>query len=150
MNAEAMWRASGLTGAWDAWSFGDDPDGLARLVLEGRKTATASAYPLYEAEGEPLPMPGETSVVLDARGEAVCVIRTTRVHIVPFRAVTADHAAREGEGDLSLGHWRRAHRDFFTRELATIRRTFDEDMPVVCEEFERLYPLEPPTPTETH
>lgn len=42
----------------DAWAFGADPDLLAQLVLEGAKTATASAYDLYELENEPLPQVG--------------------------------------------------------------------------------------------
>ena len=65
MNAEQMWAAYAAghpeaAGAdYDAWAFGGDPDGLARLVLSGVKTATASAYPLYALEGEPLPEAGE-------------------------------------------------------------------------------------------
>ena len=140
MTAEEMWRAFGGVGPYDAWQFGDDPDELAALVLSGRKTATASAYPLYELEGEPLPKAGEYSVVLNSRDEAVCVIRTTKVQIVPFDQVTARHAAREGEGDLSLAYWRKVHRAFFIGEMQSVGRTFDESMPVVCEEFERVYP----------
>lgn len=47
---------------YDAWTFGDGPDSLARPVLE---TATSSAFPVYEWEGKPLPEAGEYSVVLD-------------------------------------------------------------------------------------
>ena len=60
MNAEQMWAAYAAghpeaAGAdYDAWAFGGDPDGLARLVLSGVQTATTSAYPLYALEGEPL------------------------------------------------------------------------------------------------
>ena len=43
MTAEEMWKKSGLTGEYEAWSFGDDADELARLVKEGIKTATCSA-----------------------------------------------------------------------------------------------------------
>ena len=144
MTPDGMWKLAGLTGDCDAWAFGDDPDGLAALILAGRKTATASAYPLYEAEGEPLPRAGEAGVVLDGQGGAVCVIRTTRVYVVPFRDVSARHAAMEGEGGLSLEYWRTVHRRFFTGELAAIGQRFDEDMPVVCEEFERIWPADAP------
>ena len=140
MTAEEMWRLSGLQGDWEAWAFGDAPDKLASLVLAGQKTGTSSAQPVYEAQGEPIPRAGEYSVILDSRGDAVCVIRTTRVYLMPFREVTAHHAAREGEGDLSLEYWRQVHEAFFTREMASIGRAFDEDMNVVCEEFERVYP----------
>ena len=52
MTAEEMWNQSGLTGEYDAWSFGDDADTLARLVKDGIKTATCSAYCFYELEEE--------------------------------------------------------------------------------------------------
>ena len=161
MTAAQMWEKSEIVGEYEAWSFGDDPDGLAALVLSGKKTATASAYPLYALEGEPLPQPGEYGVILDSRDRAVCVIRTTRVYVVPFDRVTAEHAAAEGEGDRSLNGWRRAHRAFFEEEMSLngwrrahraffeeeMRRAgmaFDERMPVVCEEFEKVYPKEEP------
>lgn len=140
VTAESMWRASGLEGEYDAWSFGGDPDGLAALVLSGKKTATSSAYPCYEAEGEPVPEEGEYSVILDSRDGAVCVIKTVKVYITPFSEVTEEHARKEGEGDLSLGYWRKVHRDFFTGELTETGLAFTEDMPVVCEEFEVVYP----------
>ena len=109
-------------------------------MLNGIKTATASAYPLYEQEQEPLPKAGDYSVILNTKGEAVCIIRTTKVYVVPFREVSADHAFREGEDDRSLESWREVHRDFFPREMKAGGLTFDEDMPVVCEEFLRVYP----------
>ena len=125
---------------YEAWAYGADPDGLAELTRAGVKTATASAGPLYELEGEPLPETGEHSVILDSRDEAVCVIRTTRVYTVPFNQVSAEQARKEGEGDHSLAYWRRVHEDFFRAELAEAGLAFTPDMPVVCEEFEVVYP----------
>ena len=144
MNATEMWERycekSGVRADYEAWAFGGAPDELAELVLNGIKTATASAYPLYEQEQEPLPQVGEYSVILNAKDEAVCVTKTTKVYVVPFREVSADHAYREGENDRSLDSWRAVHRDFFTEEMTAAGLTFDEDMPVVCEEFLRVYP----------
>ena len=142
MTAQEMWNASGLAGEYDAWAFGDDPDTLAKLVRTGVKTATASAYPLYEPEGEDLPKAGEYSVILDTKDEAVCIICTTKVYVTPYRAVTAEQAYKEGEGDHSLAYWRRVHEAFFSREMAEAGLTFTEDMGVVCEEFEVVYPKE--------
>ena len=140
MTAQEMWKQSGLAGEYDAWSFGDDADGLAALVRAGIKTATCSAYDLYEAEGEDLPQAGDTSVILDSRDEAVCIIRTTRVYIVPFDEVSAEHAFREGEGDRSLEYWRKVHEVFFKEELASAGLEFSGNSKVVCEEFEAVYP----------
>lgn len=125
---------------YEAWAYGDDPDTLAELTRAGVKTATAGAGPLYELEGEPLPRAGEYSVILNSRDEAVCVIRTTKVYTVPFDQVSAEQAYREGEGDRTLAYWRRVHEDFFRRELAEAGQTFSPEMPVVCEEFEVVYP----------
>ena len=139
MTAEDLWEESGLTGTYEAWSFAEAPDKLAELVVRGIKTATCSAYDLYEAEGEDLPQPGDTSVILDSADEAVCIIRTTRVYVVPFDEVAAEHAFREGEGDRSLAYWREVHESFLKKELSSIGRTFDGNTRVVCEEFEVVY-----------
>ena len=144
MTAEQMWEAyasaNQITADFDSWAFGDDADELACLVLKGIKTATASAYPLYELEGEELPREGQYSVILDSRKEAVCIIRTTRVFAVPFSDVDERQARKEGEGDRSLAYWRKVHKRFFRDEMVEASLTFDESMKVVCEEFIRVYP----------
>lgn len=144
MNAQEMWNLystkENITADYEAWVFGDDPDKLAELVLAGIKTGTASAYPLYELEGEPLPKEGEYSVILDSQDNAVCIIKTTMVYIVPFEEVSESQACKEGEGDRSLAYWRKVHEEFFTEEMRAAGLTFDEKMKVVCEEFIRVYP----------
>ena len=37
MTAEELWKKTGLSGSYEAWSFGGDPDGLAALVAAGIK-----------------------------------------------------------------------------------------------------------------
>ena len=136
MTAEELWKKSGLTEPYESWAFGDEPDKLAALVKSGVKTATCSAYDLYQAEDEPLPQEGEYSVILDSKGDAVCIVKTTKVYVAEFHQVSKEHAYKEGEGDRSLGHWRNVHIDFLTRELAGLHMTFSEHTKVVCEEFE--------------
>ena len=84
MTAEELWRKSGLTGSYEAWAFGDAPDKLAALVKNGVKTATCSAYDLYQTDSEPLPKEGDYSVILDSRGEAVFIVKTVKVYIAEF------------------------------------------------------------------
>ena len=139
MTAEEMWNQSGLTGEYDAWSFGDDADKLAQLVKDGIKTATCSAYCFYEMEEEDLPEAGAYNIILDSDDQAVCIIRTTKVYITSFNEVTADHAFKEGEGDRSLEYWRDVHKSFFTEELKEVNLHFDEEMKLDCEEFEVVY-----------
>lgn len=144
MDAKTMWEQYAIpkeiVAEYDAWCFGDDADTLAKLVLAGTKTATASAHPIYELENEELPLEGQYSVVLWRDGNAACIIKTTRVYIVPFSQVSAEQAYREGEGDRSLAYWQKVHRAFFTREMEDAGLTFTEDMKVVCEEFIRVFP----------
>ena len=144
MTAEQMWQLyaekAKIDAPYDAWSFGDDADALAKLVLDGIKTATASAGSLYEIEGEELPKAGQYSVILNSQEEAVCVIRTDRVFVVPFKDVDSTQAYREGEGDRSLSYWRQVHQRFFIEELMEAGLNFDENIPVVCEEFSKVFP----------
>jgi uncharacterized protein YhfF len=125
--------------AWHFCSNQADADELAELVRSGRKRATASALPVYEHDGQPLPKVGDLSVILDWKGEARCIIQTTHVAIVPFVDVPEEFAWMEGEGDRSLTYWRAGHQKFFTMELEAIGLVFDLSMPVVCERFELVH-----------
>ena len=144
MTGQEMWaefsQKQGISAEYDCWSFGDDADTLAQLVLHDSKTATCSLQCLYEAEGEPLPREGQYSVVLDSQDQAICILQTTKVYQTPFSEITSDHARKEGEGDRSLAYWRRVHEAFFTEELKEAGIAFREDLMLVCEEFRRVYP----------
>ncbi|NFG26548.1 ASCH domain-containing protein [Clostridium botulinum] len=129
---------------YQSWSFGGNtpkmPNLLAELVLKWIKTATASAYPCYIAENAPLPPVGGYNLILNTKGEAICIIETTKVYTIPFNQVKEDHAYKEGEFDRTLISWRKCHSKFFSMELKEIGQEFTEDMLVVCEEFKVVYP----------
>ena len=112
---------------------------LGDLVRRGIKTATCGLLWSYQAEGEPLPQPGDLSIVTDWEGRPLCVIEITEVSVRPYNQVDAQFAYDEGEGDRSLAYWREAHWRFFSRECAQIGRAPAEDMPLVCERFRLLY-----------
>ena len=146
----AMWRSylasigetpesTALT--FRAWHFCDnqhDADELASLVLAGNKRATASS--LWEYGADPLPKPKDLDIVTFWSGRACCVICTSQIEIKPFREVSAEFAAREGEGDGSLEYWRRVHWAYYERVLQPLTKAPSYDMPVVCQEFEVVYP----------
>ena len=144
MNAQEMWdlfsEREGVRASYEAWAYGEAADELAQLTLRGIKTATSSAYPLYEWEGESLPEVGAYSVILDSRDEAVCIIKTTDVKVMPYCEVDARQAWKEGEGERTLPYWRRVHEAFFSSEMKSAGLSFDDKMKVVCEEFIRVYP----------
>jgi uncharacterized protein YhfF len=130
------------TKAYVAEGWGDSPslaDELGALIVQGIKTATCSALWEWEAEGNPIPQPGLITIVLDGRGEPLCIVETVEVSIRRYNEVDADFAREEGEGDLSLNYWREAHRNFFSRVLPKFGRDFSEEMPLVCERFQLIY-----------
>jgi len=105
-------------------------DELADLVLKGKKTASCGALASFIREGD-APTIGSYSIILNGKGEPVCVIRMVCLRIVRFSDVTAEFARKEGEGDLSLAYWRKEHKAFFERE-----GFYSDRMELVAEEFE--------------
>lgn len=146
MTAEKLWHKFcnemriDIETPYEAWSFGagaSKSDDLLELVLKGQKFGTASAYDEYVAEDAlaDLPEVGNYSVLLNANGEAVCVIRNFDVYTRPFGQVPPFHAYAEGEGDRSLASWKEIHTKFFLPRLAKISKPLDEDSLIVCEKF---------------
>lgn len=122
----------------ERWSFGDSAamaDELGALVVEGRKTATASLLKIYELENEPLPIAGKLSIIENSENQPLCIVETVEITIKPFNQIDATFAADEGEGDRSLAYWRTVHHQFFSRECQQFNLVFSEDMEVICERF---------------
>ena len=127
---------------YEAWHFCNnesDANELAKLVYEGQKTATAGLVWSYEAEGCPIPKPGDLSVITFWDGSPVCIIETVDCAVLPFKEVPASFAFEEGEGDRSLEYWRNAHIKFFTEECTAMGKLPESTMPVVCERFKVVY-----------
>lgn len=142
MKANEIWnkfsKENNIESSYQAWSFGvdaEDADNLANLVLKGEKTGTSSAYDSYLQEKEPLPKEGDYSIILDSKNNAVCIIKTIKVEVIPFNEVTEMHAFKEGEGDKSLAYWRQVHEEFFKNLCID----FNYNMKVVYEHFEVVY-----------
>ncbi|WNM24709.1 ASCH domain-containing protein [Demequina capsici] len=129
-----------------AWAFGGtraQASKLLELVLAGVKTGTASALWDFEADDDPLPEVGEVNIIVDADGVPRAVVQTTDIRVVRFHEVDEQHAASEGEGDLSLAHWREVHAEFWD-EYSTAG--FSPEMPVVCERFRLVHSEGAPRP----
>ena len=145
-----FWRAFASTQPSDptdrfleAFHFDDNEisaNELAALVLTGTKRATTALLWGYEKDNKPIPRPGDLSIVTNFAGQPVCVIETTSIEILPFEEIGAEFASIEGEGDGSLAYWRRAHEVFFGRECSRIGRSPGPHMPVVCEQFQVVFP----------
>lgn len=138
-------EASGfsLPKGWiEAGSFGDSPkmaDDLLDLVMNGPKRATTGLLWEYEHLNEALPSVGDHEIFTDSKANAGCVVEYNRVFTIAFEEVDEAYARAEGEGDLSLDHWRSVHWDFFTKVCNWIGREPSKDMPVVCTVFDVVH-----------
>jgi len=108
--------------------FGGPPeeaDALLALVLEGRKTATCWAA----CHGQRSHV-GRRMILVDSQQRPRAIVETVFLERRRYADIDQTWAREEGEGDLSLGHWRRVHCQFFERE-----GVFTEDMDLWCERF---------------
>jgi uncharacterized protein YhfF len=113
----------------ESFSFGDSPDltdELLELVLAGKKTAACWAA----SEGDKVVAVGERWIAKDGQGRASAILETVELTRRRFEEVDAAFAHDEGEDGRSLGDWRRAHTNYFTR-----RGEFSPDMELYCERF---------------
>jgi uncharacterized protein YhfF len=139
-------RATGEPLPADRFAFGASPelaDELAALVVAGTKRATTSLLADHTAASDPLPAPGDRSVVLDGAGTPVCVIETTSVDIRRFEEVDTRFAFDEGEGDRSLAWWRTEHEQVFRARCHELGVTFSPKLEVVCERFHVIWQPQP-------
>ncbi len=118
-------------------------DICAELILKGEKRATCSMDYWYSHEGEPIPAAGDLHVVTRWDGQPVCIIEVTEVSKCRYADVDEDFAAAEGEGDKSLGWWRQAHWEYFSRECAELGLIPREDILLILEQFKVVF-IAPP------
>ncbi|HLR52621.1 MAG TPA: ASCH domain-containing protein [Candidatus Avamphibacillus sp.] len=133
------WKDRNKPQSVSAWQFGVDPDTLAKLVIDGIKTATCSGYIFYELENEALPTTEDYNVILNSEDKPVAITKTLEVTITPMNEVSEEFAIAEGEGDKTYRYWWDEHEKFFRKELNAIGREFSEDMLLVCERFEVIH-----------
>jgi uncharacterized protein YhfF len=75
---------------YKSWYFCDnekDANKLADLVVAGIKRGTAGLLDLYLLDNEDIPKLGEYSIVTNWDGIAKCVIKTKKIHSLPFNEV---------------------------------------------------------------
>lgn len=145
---EAMWAAyvthSGYPGPLvTTYTFGDSAElaeELGRLVLHGPKRATAGLVHEFEVSQEPLPQVGDRCAVLGGDGRPLAIVRTTDVRVGPLSSVDDRFAWDEGEGERTRASWLAAHTRFFIGQCAAMGVRFSDDIGVVFERFELVWP----------
>jgi uncharacterized protein YhfF len=112
---------------------------LLALYLSGKKTAGSSLEKDYIQAGDDLPQVGNYWMVLDSSNAPKCLLKTVRVEYTRFSDIELRIAIAEGEGDLSLAYWRKAHIDFFTPYLAQLKISNLESEILVTEFYELVH-----------
>jgi uncharacterized protein YhfF len=126
----------------ESFAFGFTPADakeIAQLVLGGMKTATGSVLWASQADGRPVPIAGDFSIVTVGGDEPVCVIETTDVRTIPFDQVTADYARDGGEGDRTLASWREVYWGYIERECVRLALQPNAKTPLLMERFRVVY-----------
>ena len=110
-----------------SWYFSEDNDKLIKLVLDGKKKATSFLY-----NADELPAIGEESIIRFDNEKDACIVKVLDHKILKFNEMTEDLAKLEGEGDLSLKHWREVRFAFFK----SLKPDFNDEDIIVFENFE--------------
>lgn len=115
-------------------------DTLVGAVLSGAKTTTTGLLQDWQIDGEPVPVAGQRSAVIDSAGRRVAVIELTRVDIRRLGDVDAGHARDEGEGHDTVAAWRAGHEDYwhgpdYRGWLGDPAFTVDDDTSAVLQRF---------------
>ncbi len=129
--------------AYRTRSFGND-EAISKVILDliltGKKTGTFAVDWEYEYRGEPRPTSGDLYVVTDHAGVPRALLRITMTERVAFKDIDERHVQCEGPALRSVEPWRKLHWDYWSRTLRAIGREPAEDMPVLYQAFELLYP----------
>jgi uncharacterized protein YhfF len=115
-------------------SIGSTPetaDEGAMLILNGTKTLTSS--PFWDYPDGRIPFVGALAVLLDGSRQPRGIVETTRVEIMPFRAITEEMACAYGEGARTVEWWRRVIGAFYRASAARHSEVLTDDTSLIWE-----------------
>ena len=113
----------------------------ADLCLRDEKRATCGLARHYDDGDCEMIDAGDLLIVQNWEGKPVCIVEFTHAQRLRFNEAGDDLALAEGEGDKSYAWWREAHWDFFSRELEEQGEVMRDDIEIVAEYFQRVWPL---------
>jgi uncharacterized protein YhfF len=129
--ASCQWRWIGLDAPTTRQIF--------ELIRAGDKTGTFT-LPWLVARGErPSPQVGDCLVLVDYDGTPTLLVRTRRVHTVPFGDMTNEDTAVDGSPVRDIAVWRPLHTAYWGAMLEPYGLAVADDMPVIVEAFELLF-----------
>jgi uncharacterized protein YhfF len=117
-------------------SIGSTPETAnegATLILNGTKTLTSS--PFWDYPDGRIPFVGALAVLLDGTREPRGIVETTRIEIMPFRAITEEMARAYCEGERTVEWWRRVMGAFYRASAARHCEVLTDDTSLIWEWF---------------
>ncbi|MDB2606672.1 ASCH domain-containing protein, partial [Zobellia sp.] len=114
---------------------------LAELVANGKKQAGSGLYTWYQDANADLPKTGMKHIITDFDGKAQAIIEIIKVDTIPFNEISETYAAMDMGTEIEpLKKWKKAHWEFFTSTMKERKKEPTENMLVVCEYFETIWP----------
>jgi uncharacterized protein YhfF len=108
-----------------------------KLTIEAKEIEIKSQMGMKIEAGQALEQKG-----MEVKTEAQTTLeaKATSVEIKTFNEVEEAYAYSEGEDDRTLESWKREHWTYWTRKSKKLGFTMKENLPVICENFELIYP----------
>ena len=139
--ANSQFKNEKLPESWFFHNNEKDANRLGKLVLDGKKQAASGLYLWYKEANADLPKTGIKHIITDFSGKALAIIEIKNVDTIPFKKISKTYAEMDmGTTIKPLEKWKKAHWDFFATSLEESGQNPNEDMLVVCEWFETIWP----------
>jgi uncharacterized protein YhfF len=116
-------------------------DSILALVLKGQKHGTFGLKWLHDRDPALSPVLGGMAIMVDMDGTPHAIIKTTQATPVAYKDITEDHLSIEGPGARQLSRWQEIHWPYWQTLLAPHNLEPSEDMLVMVEHFDLVYPL---------
>lgn len=130
-----------LPESWHFHNNEEDANRLAKLTLSGKKKAGSGLYAWYEEANADLPKIGTKHIITDFDGKAQAIIEIIKVDTIPFNQISKDYAEIDmGTNIEPLKKWKKAHWEFFANAMEENGEKPTEEMLIVCERFEIIWP----------
>jgi uncharacterized protein YhfF len=115
-------------------------DVIVPLILSRAKTGTFALESEFERAPSEAPRVGDNYVVTHFGGDPVLLYRLTEVERVPFSDISHAHVQVEGPNARTVPVWREIHWAYWGGILRAQGREPSEDMPVLFQRFEVIFP----------
>ena len=135
------YKDSEMPESWYFHNNEEDANRLAELVAQGKKKAGSGLYSWYEEANADLPKIGTKHIITDFDGKARAIIEINKVDTIPFNQISEEYAEKDmGTTIEPLKIWKKAHWDFFVNTMEESGEEPTEEMLIVCERFETIWP----------